>query len=107
MPFATYLRRTTGGLTAWCTPKRRRSTCNPWFVQAVVAVTLAKQPIVSSRLCSAGTTALVADQLQRNCIGIELNREYAKMAETRITSDNSLFCQVTRAHTNQSLNAAD
>jgi len=35
----------------------------------------------------AGTTGLVADRLQRDCIGIELNPEYAAMAQARIDSD--------------------
>lgn len=35
----------------------------------------------------AGTTALVADRLQRDAIGIELNPEYAAMSERRINAD--------------------
>ena len=35
----------------------------------------------------AGTTALVADRLQRHAIGIELNPTYAAMSERRIASD--------------------
>lgn len=35
----------------------------------------------------AGTTCLVADRLQRNGIGIELNPEYAAMAQKRIDAD--------------------
>jgi hypothetical protein len=35
----------------------------------------------------AGTTCLVADRLQRNGIGIELNQEYAAMAQRRIDGD--------------------
>jgi hypothetical protein len=35
----------------------------------------------------AGTTCLVADRLQRNAIGIELNPEYAAMAQRRIDGD--------------------
>lgn len=35
----------------------------------------------------AGTTALVADRLQRNAIGIELNPDYAAMSEQRIKGD--------------------
>ncbi len=35
----------------------------------------------------AGTTAMVADRLQRNAIGIELNPEYAAMSERRINGD--------------------
>jgi hypothetical protein len=42
----------------------------------------------------AGTTALVADRLGRNCIGIELNPEYAAMAERRIHADAGMFAEV-------------
>jgi DNA modification methylase len=39
----------------------------------------------------AGTVGLVADRLGRNCIGIELNPEYAALARRRITADAPLF----------------
>ena len=39
----------------------------------------------------AGTTALVADRLGRNAIGIELNPTYAEMARQRIADDAGLF----------------
>ena len=42
----------------------------------------------------AGTTGLVADQLQRDAILIELHPEYMQMAERRITSDAPLFANV-------------
>ena len=42
----------------------------------------------------AGTTGLVADRLQRNCIGIELNSEYAAMARKRLQGDAPLFAEV-------------
>lgn len=42
----------------------------------------------------AGTTGLVADRLQRDCIGIELNPAYADIAERRIRGDSPLFAQV-------------
>jgi DNA methylase len=45
----------------------------------------------------AGTVGLVADRLGRNCIGIELNPEYARMAEQRIKSDSPLFASVERS----------
>jgi DNA modification methylase len=43
----------------------------------------------------AGTTGLVADRLGRNAILIELNPEYAAMAERRIRSDAGMFADVT------------
>ena len=42
----------------------------------------------------AGTTGLVADRLQRNAILIELNPEYAVMAEKRIDNDAPLFADM-------------
>lgn len=42
----------------------------------------------------AGTTGLVADRLGRNAILIELNPQYAKMAENRIHNDAPLFATV-------------
>jgi DNA modification methylase len=42
----------------------------------------------------AGTTLLVADRLQRHGIGIELNPEYADMAERRVRNDGPLFADI-------------
>ena len=42
----------------------------------------------------AGTTALVADRLGRDCIGIELNPEYAEMARKRLIADAGMFAEV-------------
>ena len=42
----------------------------------------------------AGTTGLVADRMGRNAILIELNPEYAAMAERRIRGDAPLFAEV-------------
>jgi hypothetical protein len=47
-----------------------------------------------------GTALLVADQLQRDCIGIELNPSFAKMAEQRIRQNNSLFARIHNTSTN-------
>ncbi len=44
-----------------------------------------------------GTTLLVADQLGRDGVGIELNPEYAKMAENRIRNNSPMFAQVSAA----------
>jgi DNA modification methylase len=43
----------------------------------------------------AGTTGMVADRLGRNAILIELNPEYAAMAERRIRGDAGMFAEVT------------
>lgn len=42
----------------------------------------------------AGTTGLVADRMQRDAILIELNPEYAAIAERRLTGDSGLFATV-------------
>jgi DNA modification methylase len=41
-----------------------------------------------------GTTGLVADRLGRDCILIELNPDYAAMAERRIRGDAGMFAEV-------------
>jgi DNA modification methylase len=42
----------------------------------------------------AGTTGMVADRLQRNCIGIELNPAYAEIARSRISGDAGMFADI-------------
>lgn len=42
----------------------------------------------------AGTTGLVADRLQRDCIGIELNPAYAEIARRRIQAESTLFAEI-------------
>lgn len=44
----------------------------------------------------AGTTALVADRLGRNAIGIELNRDFVEMAGNRIVRDAGMFADVAK-----------
>jgi DNA modification methylase len=50
--------------------------------------------LVLDPFLGSGTTALVADQLGRNAVGIELNPEYAEMARRRITNDCPMFTDV-------------
>lgn len=45
----------------------------------------------------AGTTGLVADRLQRDCIGIELNPEYVTMAKRRIARDRGALLDIMEA----------
>ena len=42
-----------------------------------------------------GTTLMVADQLGRHGVGIELSQEYATMAEQRVRNDAPMFAEVT------------
>jgi hypothetical protein len=53
--------------------------------------------VVLDPFFGAGTTGLVADQLQRDCIGIEINPNYAQMTQRRIEADAPLFSQMTIA----------
>ena len=50
--------------------------------------------LVLDPFLGSGTTALVADQLGRNAIGIELSPTYAEMARRRITNDCPMFTSV-------------
>jgi DNA modification methylase len=71
--------------------KRQCSHCGSSLERATYA------PIPSTILdcfLGSGTTALVADQLGRDCIGIELNAKYAEMAERRIRDDAGMFADL-------------
>jgi DNA modification methylase len=48
--------------------------------------------VVLDPFAGAGTTGLVADRLGRSFVGIELNPEYARLAERRLRGDCPLFC---------------
>lgn len=50
--------------------------------------------VVLDPFLGAGTTALVADRMQRDCIGIELNPKYIEMGERRIKGESPLFAEV-------------
>lgn len=54
----------------------------------------------------AGTTGLVADRLQRDCIGIELNPAYAEIARKRIQSESPLLVDITVEQENPMTEAA-
>jgi hypothetical protein len=45
----------------------------------------------------AGTTLLVADRLQRDAIGVELNPDYTRMAMDRCRDDAPLFAEPAEA----------
>jgi DNA modification methylase len=50
--------------------------------------------IVLDPFFGAGTTGLVADRLQRDCIGIELNPKYAEIARRRIAAESTLLADI-------------
>jgi DNA modification methylase len=53
--------------------------------------------LVLDPFLGSGTTALVADQLGRNAIGIELQPDYVEISRRRITNDGPMFADVTVA----------
>ena len=67
-----------------------RPTCE--HAAAVIPAT------VLDPFAGSGTVGLVADRLCRDAILIELNPEYAAMAEQRIVGENPLFCKVEVDH---------
>jgi DNA modification methylase len=54
----------------------------------------------------AGTTGLVADRLQRNCIGVELNTGYAEIARKRISVEAGIFADISVECTGPATRAA-
>jgi DNA modification methylase len=75
-------------------PEAHFATFPPELAERCVLSGSAKGDTVLDPFSGAGTTALMADRLGRNAIGIELNAEYAEMARRRIHSDNPLFGDV-------------
>lgn len=75
-------------------PEAHFATFPPALIEPCILAGCPKGGTVLDPFLGAGTTALVADRLGRNCIGIELNPEYAAMAERRIKSDAGMFADV-------------
>jgi len=81
--------------SVWEIAPKGRSDHGAAFAEAlVVPCIMAGCPLggtVLDPFGGAGTTGLVADQLQRNAVLIELNEKYMAMARKRIESDAGLF----------------
>lgn len=67
------------------------ATFPPALIEPCILAGCPKGGTVLDPFFGAGTTGLVADRLQRDCIGIELNPAYADMARNRIVGDAPLF----------------
>lgn len=67
------------------------ATFPPTLIEPCILAGCPPGGTVLDPFCGAGTTGLVSDRLQRNCIGIELNPAYAAMAKNRINGDAPLF----------------
>jgi len=70
------------------------ATFPPALIEPCILAGCPKGGTVLDPFGGAGTTGLVADRLGRNAILIELNPEYAAMAERRIRNDCPLFAEV-------------
>lgn len=69
------------------------ATFPPELAERCIKAGCPKDGLVLDPFGGAGTTGLVADRLQRNAVLIELNPEYAAMAERRIQNDAPLFAE--------------
>ncbi len=70
------------------------ATFPPALIEPCILAGCPKDGVVLDPFGGAGTTALVADRLGRNAILIELNPEYAAMAERRIRTDAGFMAKV-------------
>jgi DNA modification methylase len=73
------------------------ATFPPALIEPCILAGCPKGGTVLDPFFGAGTTGLVADRLGRDCIGIELNPEYAALAERRIQGDAGMFAEVQAA----------
>lgn len=75
-------------------PDAHFATFPPALIEPCILAGCPKGGTVLDPFGGAGTTGLVADRLGRNAILIELNPDYAAMAERRIRKDAGLFASV-------------
>jgi DNA modification methylase len=78
-------------------PEAHFATFPPALIEPCILAGCPKGGAVLDPFGGAGTTGLVADRLGRNAILIELNPEYAAMAQRRLTKDAGLFADVSCA----------
>jgi len=65
------------------------ATFPPALIEPCVLAGCPEGGTVLDPFLGAGTTGLVCARLNRNCIGVELNPDYARMAENRLWNDGS------------------
>ena len=75
-------------------PEAHFATFPPALIEPCILAGCPKGGTVLDPFGGAGTTGLVADRLQCNAVLIELNEDYAAMAERRVTGDAPLFAEV-------------
>jgi len=69
---------------------RKLTTTTGWSASCACAADVVPATVLDP-FAGAGTTLLVADRLQRNAIGVELNAAYTEMAMERVRADAPLF----------------
>lgn len=75
-------------------PEAHFATFPPALIEPCIKAGCPEGGTVFDPFGGSGTTGLVADRLKRNAILIELNPEYAAMAERRVKGDCPMFAEV-------------
>lgn len=75
-------------------PEAHFATFPPALVEPCILAGCPKGGTVLDPFGGSGTTGLVADRLGRDAVLIELNPEYAEMAERRLRADAPLFAEI-------------
>ena len=70
------------------------ATFPPALIEPCILAGSRPGDVILDPFLGSGTTALVADRLGRNAVGIELNRDYAELARQRITVEAAMFADV-------------
>lgn len=73
------------------------ATYPPALIEPCILAGCPKGGTVLDPFGGAGTTGMVADRLGRNAVLIELNPEYAALAERRLSKDGGMFADVRAA----------
>ena len=93
------IRDTRNARSVWSIPSQPYSgahfaTMPPALAERCILAGSRKGDTVLDPFGGAGTTAMVADRLQRHAISIELNPAYAALQRDRLTEDGGLFAEV-------------
>lgn len=78
-------------------PEAHFATFPPELAETCIKAGCPKGGTVLDLFAGAGTTGMAADRLQRDAILIELNPEYAAMAQRRIKDDGGMFAETDSA----------